>query len=893
LLDRTEADALRRTAQETGQRPIDVLLQRIDDKRLAQQLHEHLGLPLVDLPGASIEPAALRLLSKELAKRYDAMPIRTERGRVVIAFANPLDTEGVKAVEFSTRSKVSIVVASASDIRAAIQHHFYFGDEITNMLAAKEHDGSVEVVERKDDDITEGQLGEGKDKATVIRLVELLLVDGLRLGASDIHIEPGADATPVRYRINGVLERGVVIPKPLHGQVVARIKVMATLDITERRRPQDGSIRVTFEDRNADVRVSVLPTQFGEKVVLRLLDPTSKGHELEKMGLSAEALELLRREIRRPEGMILISGPTGSGKSTTAHGLLQDIADSRLNIVTIENPIEHRLAGISQVEVNEKAGLSFADTLRSILRQDPDVIFVGEIRDAETASIALRAAQTGHLVLSTVHTIDASASITRLLDLGIDPSLISASLRLVIAQRLVRSLCQHCKRPPTSPSEIDLARLARHGLAVERVTTAQGCNRCRDTGFTSRVGVFEILPVSRQMRAMLERHEPETALRKQARAEGVESMPAAALRSINTGITTVDEVLRVIPAEESPSEDQPQNASEENTVPGVPAFVPAHPSPVRETALRVLVVDDDPLIRKVLCFALAKAPIALETVVATDGAEAMRICDAEAIHMALLDVELPDTSGFELCARIRAHDRLMSVPIFVLTGRGDVDAKAEAFRAGADDYLVKPIVPEELVARAVRALERNYGVRPTVRRPDAAPVTEPEPTTMVPTREVDRAAQPAAAAATLAPGSPAVLTQAEIVPPEEAAPDPAGREPLANVAIAADLATVGGPNGDAPGAEPATASFPEPTTASFPEPALIGSPEPPPAVTRSAAPSPVPPILAPRPGEPRSPAFLSTRPPAPSAEQPATSAEAGQGTRQNAWSKFLGRSRPQ
>jgi len=394
LLDRTEAAALRRTAQETGQRPIDVLLQRIDDKRLAEQLHEHLGLPLVDLPGASIDPAVLRLLSKELAKRYDAMPIRMERGRVVIAFANTLDTEGVKAVEFSTRSKV-----------------------------------------------------------------------------------------------------------------------MATLDITERRRPQDGGIRVTFEDRKADVRVSVLPTQFGEKVVLRLLDPTSKGHELEKMGLAAPALELLRREIRRPEGMILISGPTGSGESTTAHGLLQDIADSRLNIVTIENTIEHRLAGISQVEVNEKAGLSFADTLCSILRQDPDVIFVGEIRDAETASIALRAAQTGHLVVSTVHTIDASASITRLLDLGIDPSLISASLRLVIAQRLVRSLCRYCKRPPTPPSEIDLARLARHGLAVETVTTAPGCNRCRDTGFCPRVGVFEILPVSRQMRAMLERHEPETVLR--------------------------------------------------------------------------------------------------------------------------------------------------------------------------------------------------------------------------------------------------------------------------------------------------------------------------------------------------------------------------------------------
>ena len=868
LLDRTEADALRRNAQENGQRPIDVLLQRVDGTRLAEQLKEHLGLPLVDLHAATIEPAALRLLSKELAKRYDAMPIRMDRGRVVIAFANPLDTEGVKAVEFSTRSKVSIVVAPTSEIRAAIQHHFYFGDEITNMLAAKDNDGAVEVVEKKDDEISETQLGEGKDKATVIRLVELLLVDGLRLGASDIHIEPGADATPVRYRINGVLERGVVIPKALHGQVVARIKVMATLDITERRRPQDGSIRVTYEDRKADVRVSVLPTQFGEKVVLRLLDPTAKGHELEKVGLTGADLELLRREIRRPEGMILISGPTGSGKSTTAHGLLQDIADSRLNIVTIENPIEHRLAGISQVEVNEKAGLGFADTLRSILRQDPDVIFVGEIRDSETATIALRAAQTGHLVLSTVHTIDATASITRLLDLGVDPTLISASLRLVIAQRLVRSLCPQCKRPAMPPSELDIARLSRHGHNVESVTTAPGCGACRDTGFTSRIGVFEILPVSRQLRAMLERHEPETALRKQARAEGVQSMPAAALRAINAGVTTVDEVLRVVPPEESAQEDLVQETSDATTMPGVPAFAPTRPATVTESALRVLVVDDDALIRKVLCFALKNAPIAIETIVAADGAEALRLCDSEQIHMALLDVELPDASGFELCARIRAHEKLMSVPIFMLTGRGDVDAKAEAFRAGADDYLVKPIVPEELVARAVRALERNYGVRPTVRRAEPVAPREPE----------------AVAEVSAEPMPPVREDVPEAAPPvavELAAP--LASEPAAPVAMATIPARE----------EPVAEAPPLPVVEQALPATIQVAAEPAPAMTASVVPPSVPPILAPTASEPRPPAFLASRPPAPPPERAAPVAPTtAPSARQNAWSKFLGRSRP-
>lgn len=863
LLDRTEADALRRTAQETGQRPIDVVLQRIDGRALAEQLKEHLGLPLVDLTGATIEPDALRLLSKELAKRYDAMPIRVERGRVLIAFANPLDTEAVKAVEFSTRSKVAIVVAPTSQIRAAIQQHFYFGDEITSMLANKQQEGLVEVIEKHEDEVAETLLGEGKDKATVIRLVELLLVDGLRLGASDIHIEPGADATPVRYRINGVLERGVVIPKTLHGQVVARIKVMATLDITERRRPQDGSIRVTYEDRKADVRVSVLPTQFGEKVVLRLLDPTAKGHDLEKIGLQASELELLRREIRRPEGMILISGPTGSGKSTTAHSLLQDIVDARLNIVTIENPIEHRLAGISQVEVNEKAGLGFADTLRSILRQDPDVIFVGEIRDAETARIALRAAQTGHLVLSTVHTIDATASITRLLDLGIDPGLISASLRLVIAQRLVRSLCPSCKRPPSSPTELDVARLSRHGRGLESVSSAPGCSACRDTGFTSRIGIFEILPVSRQLRAMLERHEPETVLRQQARSEGVSSMPAAAIRTINSGVTTVDEVLRVVPPEES-SHDHATAVEHDGdtTLRGTVIAPPARPSPASDGALRVLVVDDDALIRKVLCFALKNAPIAIETIVAADGEEALRLCDQETIHMALLDVELPDTSGFELCMRIRAHEKLMSVPIFMLTGRGDVDAKSEAFRAGADDYLVKPVVPEELVARAVRALERNYGVRPTVRRAEAA---------------VAAAAAPAA-----------VPEPVQDVPPPSASID----EPIAASVGAAQpgIDTTPEPS-DTPALEEPSSQVaaPLPLAAPLPDATVLGA-TPPPAVTATVVPPAVPPILAPTSNESRPPAFLASRPTAaPDAPAPGSAST----TRQNAWSKFLGRSRPQ
>jgi type IV pilus assembly protein PilB len=729
LLERGEAEALRRTARETGQRPIDILAQRFDSDRIAELLTEHLGLPLIDLSVVSIQQEALRCLSRDLAKRYDAMPIRLDRGRVVVAFANPLDTEGIKAVEFSARSKVEVVVASLPQVRASIQHHFYFDDEINTMLAGSIPGGGVEVEQVAREEEAQNLLGEGKDKATVIRLVELLLVDGLRLGASDIHIEPSAESTVVRYRINGVLERGVVIPKALQVQVVARIKVMASLDITERRRPQDGGIRVSFEERKADVRVSVLPTQFGEKVVLRLLDPTAKGHGIDSLGLDPDLLEILRAEIRRPEGMILISGPTGSGKSTTAHAILRDIADARLNIVTIENPIEHRLPGVSQVEVNEKQGLGFAETLRSILRQDPDVIFVGEIRDAETASIALRAAQTGHLVLSTVHTIDATASITRLLDLGIEPTLISASLRLVIAQRLVRTLCARCIRPSAAPSSLDRSRLRRHGTELTSVASAAGCQACRETGYRSRVGVFEVLPVSRRLRAMIERQEGETVLRAQVRAEGVRSMPAAALAAVNAGRTTVDEVLRVVPPEESSSDaaiDDELGAADESR-PAAPATAPP-PAPASEPVpvagpFRILVVDDDPLLVNITATTLGRSPLPLEPVTATDGAGALQRLDEGSIHLALLDVGLPDFSGFVLCEKIRAHPRCGGVPIFMLTGRGDVGAKAEAFRAGADDYLVKPFVSAELVLRVLRALERHYGAK----LPDATAGDAPWP----------------------------------------------------------------------------------------------------------------------------------------------------------------------
>ena len=747
-IDKAEAEALAASVPSSGKREIEIAREHLDEEKIAGLLAKHLGVGLVDLTSEAIVPDALKRFSKELASKYDAMPIRQESGgKLLVAFANPLDGDAIKSLEFAARCKVQVSVATLAQVRNAIKHHYYFNEELSSMLGeASLGEGGVEVFEAPKEDDAQDLLDSGSrsDKSSVVRLVQLILMEGLRIGASDIHIEPTETSVVVRYRINGVLEQGVVAPKALQNQVVARIKVMASLDITERRKPQDGALRVRYQDHAADVRVSVLPTPIGEKVVLRLLGGEAQSHALTTIGLAERDLAILEREIRRPEGMILISGPTGSGKTSTAHSVLKAISGSKLNIVSIENPIEYRLRGVTQVEINEKAGLTFAGTLRSILRQDPDVIFVGEIRDMETAKIALQAAQTGHLVLSTVHTIDATASVTRLLDLGIEASLVATSLRLLIAQRLLRQICSACKEP----YEVPEAELVRFGSAAKTITATfhgKGCNQCRRTGYSGRIGIFEVIPISGTMRGMLDEGVPETVLRNQARLEGARSMRSMAIDAVNAGETTVEDVLRVIP-----SDDTEKASGSQSRVPGanmaeletddarrMPPALERSASALRESSDRlersgplaiagldpeaaaaplteytVLAVDDEPINLELIRLCLRKAPLPIKVLTAESGPAALALLEHETVQLALLDMMMPGMTGIELCQRIRAERRYSAMPVLMITALDDTSSKQGAFTAGSDDYLTKPVNRDELIMRVVRALERTYGARP-------------------------------------------------------------------------------------------------------------------------------------------------------------------------------------
>jgi type IV pilus assembly protein PilB len=752
VLDETRAEELRK-ALERAPNAVDAILDHVDERALAEVLSAQLGLPLVSVTRESLQPDAIRLVPREVARRYDAVPVRLEGNALLVAFVNPLDHGAIRTIEFAARTKVRIAVATASEVREAIHFAYDFQREVAKRLVETSagHD-KVEMLQPAVGEELEHLLADGDvDRASAVRVVELILVEGLTFGASDVHIEPTQNSVNVRYRIDGVMESGVVVPKNLQAQLVGRVKVLTGLDIAERRRPQDGSMSVRYEQRRIDVRVSILPTPLGEKIVMRLLDTEARTPELEAMGFSGESLRRVKKEIHRPEGMVLITGPTGSGKTTTAHAILSEIAKSPLNIVTIENPVEYRLKGITQVEINDRQGVTFAGTLRSILRQDPDVIFVGEIRDAETAEIALRASHTGHLVISTVHTIDAASSIARLLDLGADPWMIAGALRLVLAQRLMREVCKACRVPHVLTDD-ERHRLGSWAGEIETTVRGRGCTRCRGRGYSGRFSVAEVLPISTALRPLLESRASETQLRAQARAEGVGSLFAEACAAVKAGRTTIEELLRVIPPD-AMQEDVAHGAEETRTpaadadaaeaaprMPAPPVAPPplsppaaavAPPAPPRpapgaaspsaiavtgidltldepQATFNVLVVDDEPTNRAVIRHCLGKSKLPLKVILAEDGPTALALAEHEPIHLALVDLMMPGMSGIELCQRLRADARWAHIPMFMLSAVEDTPQKTSAFAAGIDDYMVKPVNAAELIARVSRALSRSY-----------------------------------------------------------------------------------------------------------------------------------------------------------------------------------------
>ncbi len=518
----------------------------LTEQQLAKVLSIQWGLPYVELGSLEIDPDVVKMVPQHLAHRHKVLAIEKTRKKLKLAIADPLNVVAFDDVRLVTGLEIEPVVASEEDIMAAINRHYTGGIDLEEaMRQAVTED--LEIPDDKSEDLSVEKLRTLTEEAPVVRLVNLIIGQSIGDGSSDIHIEPHRRSVQVRYRIDGLLHDVMTPPKALQAAIVSRIKIMANLDIAERRLPQDGRIHVVIENKEYDLRVSTLPTVFGEKVVMRILDQSSTRLGLHKLGFTPSMLEVWEAMSSKPYGMILVSGPTGSGKTTTLYSTLHKINTTDKNIMTVEDPVEYQLPRVNQVQVNPKAGLTFANGLRSFLRQDPDIIMVGEIRDKETAEIAIQASLTGHLVLSTIHTNDAPSATTRLVDMGVEPFLISSSVIGVLAQRLARTICAHCKEAYTPPVEA----LHRLGLKPEQgeeivFYRGKGCDRCKGSGYKGRLGIFELMPMSEPIRDLVLKGGSAAQVRDQAIAEGMKTMADDGILKVLEGVTTIDELLRVV-----------------------------------------------------------------------------------------------------------------------------------------------------------------------------------------------------------------------------------------------------------------------------------------------------------------------------------------------------------
>lgn len=537
---------------ELAQLPLSVAVVKgnlVDEALLAATLQKEYHLSLVDPSVMNIAPEVVRLVPSQLAQRHHLVPISFSGTSVTVAMSDPSNLVAVNEVKFLTGYDVKVAVASVSAVTAAIERYYEEGSNVQEVLTEFGTE-EVEVVDR-DDEIDLKELERATEEAPVVRLVNAILTNAIKRRASDIHLEPFERMFRVRFRVDGVLEEIMRPPLKLKNAITSRIKVMAQLDIAERRLPQDGRIKLKLgKGQEMDFRVSVLPTIFGEKIVLRLLDKSNLQLDMTKLGFEEDQLRDFKEAIYKPYGMVLVTGPTGSGKTTTLYSALSELNRVTSNISTAEDPVEFNLPGINQVQIHEEIGLNFAAALRSFLRQDPDIIMVGEIRDFETAEIAIKAALTGHLVLSTLHTNDAPSTINRLLNMGVEPFLVASSVNLILAQRLARLICTNCKEP----AEISPQALIDIGVPADEVGTftpfhGVGCPACNGSGYRGRIALYEVMPVSEEIRDLVLNGASASEIKRTAVALGMKTLRMSGIQKLKEGLTTIHEVVRVTMAD--------------------------------------------------------------------------------------------------------------------------------------------------------------------------------------------------------------------------------------------------------------------------------------------------------------------------------------------------------
>jgi type II secretory ATPase GspE/PulE/Tfp pilus assembly ATPase PilB-like protein/CheY-like chemotaxis protein len=707
----------------------EVLVQRkvASDQQILDAIAARFRFPVADL--TKLDPKLTATVPEQLARRFSVVPVAQTDSYLEVATSNPFDMDAEKMLAFATGREVRMLLGSPSKIREKLDELYRETESLVSRLL-QGIGGNFEVEQIKEEEES-AVSAEQASQRPILRLVDGMIADGVSNRASDIHIEPIEGGVIVRYRIDGVLRQAMKIPRSAGVPLISRVKIMSGLDIADRLRPQDGRTRVSVNGEPVDLRVSTLPASHGEKVVIRILNQKATALSLNSLGLAEDEQQSIKSLLGHKEGIILVTGPTGSGKTTTLYSSLRVVQGEGVNIVTVEDPVEYKLGqNIVQVQVNEKAGLTFAAALRSILRQDPDVVLVGEIRDKETAQIALQASLTGHLVLSTLHTNDAPNAITRLVDMGMEAYKIAPALRGVVAQRLMRRLCPACRVISTEPIGGSLSRFVPPGATLYQ---AVGCTDCSMTGYRGRFSIVEVLTMTPELERRIGEGATAEKIAEAARAAGMRSLFGSGLRHVLAGESTLEELLRVtdVPHEEArparPSGPRPR-ISAPHAAPSVQGWSAPPPSVAgplefsmdlleepsltdevrsegRGRGASVLLVEDEDQLRRVMKDLLQREGYRVAE--ARDGIQALDEVDRFAPDVIILDLNLPGIDGYSVLAQLRSRPATRDIPVMVLTAKGDEDNEVRVFELGADDFVTKPFRARSLTARIEAVLGRR------------------------------------------------------------------------------------------------------------------------------------------------------------------------------------------